>query len=126
MIRRPPRSTRTDTLFPYTTLFRSVADSTATNDVYDIFQRQAELNVLAVLREGVPIGLIQRLRMLDKLARPYHRELYGNKHCAQFIENAPLIVDHKPSPQDEGNLITEADPPHLSEGFIIPQETEPT
>src|SRR3546814_5560518 len=27
MIRRPPRSTRTDTLFPYTTLFRSHADS---------------------------------------------------------------------------------------------------
>src|SRR3546814_14781153 len=26
MIRRPPRSTRTDTLFPYTTLFRSTAD----------------------------------------------------------------------------------------------------
>src|SRR3546814_20778550 len=25
MIRRPPRSTRTDTLFPYTTLFRSEA-----------------------------------------------------------------------------------------------------
>src|SRR3546814_13646078 len=24
MIRRPPRSTRTDTLFPYTTLFRSM------------------------------------------------------------------------------------------------------
>src|SRR3546814_685139 len=27
MIRRPPRSTRTDTLFPYTTLFRSAADT---------------------------------------------------------------------------------------------------
>src|SRR3546814_8705053 len=26
MIRRPPRSTRTDTLFPYTTLFRSCQD----------------------------------------------------------------------------------------------------
>src|SRR3546814_20065327 len=26
MIRRPPRSTRTDTLFPYTTLFRSPVD----------------------------------------------------------------------------------------------------
>src|SRR3546814_12336337 len=26
MIRRPPRSTRTDTLFPYTTLFRSAID----------------------------------------------------------------------------------------------------
>src|SRR3546814_6217797 len=27
MIRRPPRSTRTDTLFPYTTLFRSGGDT---------------------------------------------------------------------------------------------------
>src|SRR3546814_9578335 len=27
MLRRPPRSTRTDTLFPYTTLFRSAARS---------------------------------------------------------------------------------------------------
>src|SRR3546814_13744242 len=26
MVRRPPRSTRTDTLFPYTTLFRSLQD----------------------------------------------------------------------------------------------------
>src|SRR3546814_4004898 len=29
MIRRPPRSTRTDTLFPYTTLFRSVSSGEA-------------------------------------------------------------------------------------------------
>src|SRR3546814_5485043 len=28
MIRRPPRSTRTDTLFPYTTLFRSLLPTT--------------------------------------------------------------------------------------------------
>src|SRR3546814_3707973 len=31
MIRRPPRSTRTYTLFPYTTLFRSVSASRARN-----------------------------------------------------------------------------------------------
>src|SRR3546814_1724259 len=29
MIRRPPRSTRTDTLFPYTTLFRSIGGASA-------------------------------------------------------------------------------------------------
>src|SRR3546814_18749459 len=29
MIRRPPRSTRTDTLFPYTTLFRSITSTIA-------------------------------------------------------------------------------------------------
>src|SRR3546814_11574843 len=32
MIRRPPRSTRTDTLFPYTTLFRSGANWTEVTD----------------------------------------------------------------------------------------------
>src|SRR3546814_20071819 len=32
MIRRPPRSTRTDTLFPYTTLFRSQAGATGADD----------------------------------------------------------------------------------------------
>src|SRR3546814_1598836 len=31
MIRRPPRSTRTDTLFPYTTLFRSLEQSQRQN-----------------------------------------------------------------------------------------------
>src|SRR3546814_6133375 len=36
MIRRPPRSTRTDTLFPYTTLFRSHASD---RDVKNLFER---------------------------------------------------------------------------------------
>src|SRR3546814_10057384 len=35
MIRRPPRSTRTDTLFPYTTLFRSTAARSDRHDRAD-------------------------------------------------------------------------------------------
>src|SRR3546814_4487254 len=35
MIRRPPRSTRTDTLFPYTTLFRSPESAVATHYAAD-------------------------------------------------------------------------------------------
>src|SRR3546814_4237254 len=51
MIRRPPRSTRTDTLFPYTTLFRS--DSRAIRikaeclQPYGSFKIPAASNVLA-------------------------------------------------------------------------------
>src|SRR3546814_13983483 len=37
MIRRPPRSTRTDTLFPYTTLFRSDSIVGAVNAVAESF-----------------------------------------------------------------------------------------
>src|SRR3546814_13900953 len=35
MIRRPPRSTRTDTLFPYTTLFRSDGEGSESGDESD-------------------------------------------------------------------------------------------
>src|SRR3546814_2604615 len=35
MIRRPPRSTRTDTLFPYTTLFRSSAELDALTGTFN-------------------------------------------------------------------------------------------
>src|SRR3546814_18088892 len=68
MIRRPPRSTRTDTLFPYTTLFRSVAAALElTGDLakqaqkmlaklYDAFlgtdASQLEINPLAVTDDG--------------------------------------------------------------------------
>src|SRR3546814_14697351 len=34
MIRRPPRSTRTDTLFPYTTLFRSFLTGTISHKLH--------------------------------------------------------------------------------------------
>src|SRR3546814_7330179 len=39
MIRRPPRSTRTDTLFPYTTLFRSLPESSSSSTTRESFRR---------------------------------------------------------------------------------------
>src|SRR3546814_6455660 len=47
MIRRPPRSTRTDTLFPYTTLFRSDIQAAAAE------AERAPLAVLAGRRRGL-------------------------------------------------------------------------
>src|SRR3546814_20502220 len=50
MIRRPPRSTRTDTLFPYTTLFRSIsvgATETQKGDYPTLEQAVAALPVIA-------------------------------------------------------------------------------
>src|SRR3546814_11594735 len=47
MIRRPPRSTRTDTLFPYTTLFRSisVADLRFAPEKVDAYERGLKLDL---------------------------------------------------------------------------------
>src|SRR3546814_7323511 len=49
MIRRPPRSTRTDTLFPYTTLFRSLFD-------LEIIARLARLQRVVYVRHQLSDG----------------------------------------------------------------------
>src|SRR3546814_16816612 len=41
MLRRPPRSTRTDTLFPYTTLFRSDHDPSSHAEIVTLRQAAA-------------------------------------------------------------------------------------
>src|SRR3546814_2831810 len=52
MRRRPPRSTRTDTLFPYTTLFRSVFNQLRAHVFEAIFQLDFFGNGNAVLGDG--------------------------------------------------------------------------
>src|SRR3546814_12297635 len=67
MIRRPPRSTRTDTLLPYTTLFRSrpsLPPSTA-----GLAVRQTPFPEPAV-ETAYPTGLAARHAIVDQLRRP--------------------------------------------------------
>src|SRR3546814_1000396 len=62
MRRRPPRSTRTDTLFPYTTLFRSLTfqQIIAIDDQYLFSVTQRVINNGAAAVELAPFGLISR------------------------------------------------------------------
>src|SRR3546814_3307106 len=74
MIRRPPRSTRTDTLFPYTTLFRSGAGTFdvfavvgAAEGVGAIFGRLAGAAGLGVFAGGnVRAGVAQAVAVADR------------------------------------------------------------
>src|SRR3546814_985886 len=71
MIRRPPRSTRTDTRFPYTTLFRSGAVDTLADEVLQGLRRSAaegpvagaavEVRDPVLIREAVTAVDLERL-----------------------------------------------------------------
>src|SRR3546814_18269969 len=65
MIRRPPSSTRTYTLFPYTTLFRSQARAARVVSVSSMVQRHARLDLddLASTRAYEPIIAYQRAKL---------------------------------------------------------------
>src|SRR3546814_19917583 len=79
MIRRPPISTRTDTLFPYTTLFRSARDSRAV--------RSASVRTAPVARprlesdDGRLSGsLSPRFRAREHVVEAYDRQPPGPCH----------------------------------------------
>src|SRR3546814_4503973 len=66
MIRRPPRSTRTDTLFPYTTLFRSIT----TGNLHISAGGAGDLTPLAGLQlDIVDDGADRNLPDLHRIAR---------------------------------------------------------
>src|SRR3546814_12508769 len=79
MIRRPPRSTRTDTLFPYTTLFRSLA------------------NMLGHVRGGLSYVLIGAMYLVSGIS--------GAKAADMAAIATVLFPEMKKRGADEGELI---------------------
>src|SRR3546814_11336128 len=70
MIRRPPRATRTDTLFPYPTLFRSVRNSLLKAGLYEpmavcMAGRMVDRLSLAQLRRLSSLSSIKERTMQD-------------------------------------------------------------
>src|SRR3546814_2615742 len=93
MIRRPPRSTRTDTLFPYTTLFRSLAK------IDEVDFASVDI-VFCALPHGLSQDLVRQLpahlKVVDlgadfRLRDPQdYRKWYGLDHAAPELQ--PSVI----------------------------------
>lgn len=92
---------------------------TATNAVYATFAAEPGLEVMPVVRNGIALGIINRFQFIDRLARPYQRELYGKRSCTELMTPNPLTVDKNTPLQDISLMIVEAESHHFSNGFAI-------
>src|SRR3546814_17055721 len=111
MIRRPPRSTRTDTLFPYTTLFRSRIGVA-------LHLEQLGGHLLAVERPGHRIGGVLDRRLVGRAllgvggcgaGKPACRE--SESDLVTHDHDNPYLVTDQTSPMPFGSpsrLITGA------------------
>src|SRR3546814_20615493 len=71
MIRRPPRSTRTDTLFPYTTLFRSLS------------KFESPINLMSPVSDETEIGAYTYVGPAGEI---------GGAKIGRFCSIAPRVV----------------------------------
>src|SRR3546814_14332095 len=116
MIRRPPRSTRTDTLFPYTTLFRSnAAKKTIPADAAKADKQAAPVTVapkkeppskaVPLIRkameqawddeEWIHLGTVGQ--RLNQLAPDFDARTYGCATLLKVVEQAGKFIVERPT-----------------------------
>src|SRR3546814_14013261 len=105
MIRRPPRSTRTDTLFPYTTLFRSLVDRAAGLAPES---RNGRLQRAVVRTHAAAVVRLQPQRAIEvaelgaarhqERRRPYQRQA---AHAAAHATEPTAALPGPPRPRTE-------------------------
>src|SRR3546814_7997795 len=98
MIRRPPRSTRTDTLFPYTTLFRSdryVGEHRAVDAIFDLGDlvgrdcsvvREIETRALLV-DQGALLRNMRAEHITQRAMQQMRRRLIAHGRTANAVGN---------------------------------------
>src|SRR3546814_20513590 len=91
MIRRPPRSTRTDTLFPYTTLFRSATATIAYGKVTEVCPNglapTTSTTLSLAIGDALAVGLTHMLGTAPEDFRRYHP---GGNLGAKLVHVADL------------------------------------
>lgn len=87
--------------------------------IFDRFYANPALRTIPMVKNSVPLGLINRYNFIDRFAKPFQRELHGKKPCVDLIQGAPLLVEKSMPIEELSHFLAEADSRHFADGFII-------
>jgi diguanylate cyclase (GGDEF)-like protein len=96
-----------------------VAPKQSNDDIADIFAAHPRLHAVAVVDDGVPVGIVNRRTFTERMAQPFARELFGRKPCTSFMHAEPLACDEDMPLQSMADILRGEDQRYLSDGFII-------
>src|SRR3546814_8225822 len=129
MIRRPPRSKRTDTLFPYTTLFRSPSIGVLSRLRLEGESNKADvvlgldLNVMAEARNSglfaahgvTPENLALPIAWSDDVFLPFDYGYFAFVYDTETLESPPKSLKELVEAPDDPQIILERSEEHTSE-----------
>src|SRR3546814_9949430 len=141
MIRRPPRSTRTDTLFPYTTLFRSNRAKGTKEDIrnlnayLDTLERKVADTHLQLVKDGAEITAeslklkflgkdVQRRQLMETFMEHNRKmeALLGNGFKPNTLKGYNTSVAHLASYLEKCHGETDIDIRRIDHAFITGYE----
>lgn len=81
--------------------------------------RETSNNVLAIVREGRPIGVVRRDSLFGLLSKPFHLEVYSRKAVADIAESDAIVIDARARLDVVSRLITADSMRQMAEEFVI-------
>ena len=95
---------------------------TGIEKIFFRFSEQKNLRAIPVVKNGRPVGLINRHEFIDSLAQPYRRELLSKKTCASMMNATPLLVEKSTPIHELSGFLSESEIRHFTDGFIITEQ----
>ena len=83
------------------------------------FLGDEQLRALAVVKDGRPIGLVNRQVFFNHYSRPYFKELYDHQSCLLFANTEPMMLEAHVGLDQLTDVLTSEDQRYLSEGFVV-------
>ncbi len=99
-----------------------VHPDTENEHIFQRFSENAKLRAIPVVKNGIPVGLINRYSFIDRFAQPFQRELLGKKPCFLSSNERPLMVEKNMPIEELSHFLVDADERYFNDGFIITEQ----
>jgi diguanylate cyclase (GGDEF)-like protein len=101
---------------------RPVPPDMRVTEVAELFRDNPDQLSIPVVQEGRPLGIVNRERLFDLLAKPLHPEIFNKKPVTAVMESPTLLIDGQLRLEQVSRLVTQKGRPRLTEEFIITKD----
>jgi EAL domain-containing protein (putative c-di-GMP-specific phosphodiesterase class I)/GGDEF domain-containing protein len=105
-----------DSLYEY---IEPITPTMSLGEVGNIFKQRSDMLSIPVVKNGFPIGLIHRWRVLEIFSAQYGRILHERTSAIDFMQQDRLIFDRSQKIEGASKAITSADDNYLRQHFIV-------
>ena len=99
-----------------------VRPETLVEEVTALFEANEQWFSIPVVADGIPVGMIKRSNLLEKLSKPFGRDLYVKRPVSQVLDDQFISVERHMRLEKVSQLVVQRKRNQLQEDFIITEQ----